>query len=371
MSQITFICGDDEFLVANAARKAFEDLTGTVSDEFAIERIDGTALNADEAANIADRFVSAVRTVSMFGESKVVWLRKFDLWGAGRTATSEGGKAASSRIFEELQGLGGDDVRVLISAFPVNRSRREIKWLKANAETKDFKVEKRDGTRAVELLLENRVEELGIRLGRPAMAALIGKTGGDSRLALNELEKLATFLGDGGTAISESLVMALVPDLNESDFFEPVEAFFEGDLKWTLDALNRYFFNNDDARALLTMLARRGRLTIQVRALVDAGHLPSGARGISASALSNAETAVRPVAPFPPSTEKSGFNLFSQSQWYVARLAKGAELYSLKRLLDFQVAFNDAFWSLIADWEMQPEILRDLAIRCLSTERTS
>ena len=57
----------------------------------------------------------------------------------------------------------------------------------------------------------------------------------------------------------------------EGDFFEAAEAFFSGDLKWTLAALHRHFFSGGDARPVIAALQNRNRILLQVRALVDAG----------------------------------------------------------------------------------------------------
>jgi DNA polymerase-3 subunit delta len=71
---------------------------------------------------------------------------------------------------------------------------------------------------------------------------------------------------------------------------------------------------------------------------------------------------------FVGATEKSSFNLFTQNAWYVGKLATESRLPSLRRLIDNQQEFIVAFEEIIRRPHEQEEVLRDLAVRCLSTE---
>ena len=57
------------------------------------------------------------------------------------------------------------------------------------------------------------------------MQKLIEKVNGNARLVSVEIEKLAVFVGVGGT-IDENTVNELVPNFGEGDFFEATDAFF-------------------------------------------------------------------------------------------------------------------------------------------------
>ena len=151
-------------------------------------------------------------------------------------------------------------------------------------------------------------------------------------------------------------------DWNEGDFFESAEAFFRGDLPWTLAALHRHFFSGGDARPILSALQNRNRILLQVRALLDAGEARLGPRGLDglpkAAALHGAK--------FTGATEKSSFNLFSQNAWYVGKLAGGAKLPALRRLIDNQQEFIAAFEEIIRRPQEQEDVLREMAVRCLT-----
>jgi DNA polymerase-3 subunit delta len=129
-----------------------------------------------------------------------------------------------------------------------------------------------------------------------------------------------------------------------------------------MTALHHHFFTGGDARPILSALQNRNRILIQVRALVDAGEVRVGPRGLDG---------LPKAAPtygkhFVGAPEKSSFNLFSQNAWYVGKLAGSAKLPSLRRLIDNQQEFIRAFEEIIQRPNEQNEVLREMAVRCLS-----
>ena len=95
---------------------------------------------------------------------------------------------------------------------------------------------------------------------------------------LKETRKLASYIGADGGEITEQMIIDMVPDFGEGDFFEASEAFFSGKLDWALDAIDRHFFQGKDARPLLATLQNRNRLLIQLRVLVDGAELDPNQR---------------------------------------------------------------------------------------------
>jgi DNA polymerase-3 subunit delta len=183
------------------------------------------------------------------------------------------------------------------------------------------------------------------------------------KLATYALPEDAGTPGGESVSITEAHVAELTPNVAEGDFFEAAEAFFSGDLKWTLAALHRHFFSGGDARPVISALQNRNRILLQVRALVDTGVARIGPRGLDG--LQGAAGAYS--SRFVGATEKSSFNLFTQNPWYVGKLAGGAKLPNLRRLIDNQQEFIAAFEEIIDRPREQEEVLREMATRCLST----
>jgi DNA polymerase-3 subunit delta len=352
-------------------REIHSKLVAEIPDEFSREVISGFANNVGEVEAAVNRFRESVQTVSMFGGRRLVWLKDVNFLADTVTGRAESTLAAVADLQAILAALNPDEVAVLVTAAPVDRRRSFPKWCEKQA---DFQLVGGDGESGAEALAGVVLAEarsLGVTMGPGAMELLLAKVGTNARLLLEEVRKLATYVGDapaggaGGAArIEEAHVAELTPNVAEGDFFEAAEAFFKGDLPWTLAALHRHFFAGGDARPILAALQNRNRILLQVRALVDAGEVRLGPRGLDGLPKAAATHGPR----FVGATEKSSFNLFTQNAWYVGKLATESRLPSLRRLIDNQQEFIVAFEEIIRRPHEQEEVLRDLAVRCLSTE---
>ena len=356
----TFICGADDFLVGRVGADRFAALTAEVPDEFSREVLSGFAANVSEVETAVNRFRESVQTVSMFGDRRVVWLKDVNFLADSVTGRAESTLKLVGDLQQILETVNPADTAVLITAAPVDRRRSFPKWCEKNADFALVGGDDSDGS-ALEGVVLAEARSLGVSLAPDAARLLLAKVGANTRLLVEEVHKLATYVNQGET-IEDHHVAQLTPNVAEGDFFESAEAFFRGDLPWTLAALHRHFFSGGDARPILSALQNRNRILLQVRALLDAGEARLGPRGLDglpkAAALHGAK--------FTGATEKSSFNLFSQNAWYVGKLAGGAKLPALRRLIDNQQEFIAAFEEIIRRPQEQEDVLREMAVRCLT-----
>ena len=358
----TFICGDDDYLVSERGKAWFAKETEGVADDLSKEVVDGRAGNIAEVESALNRFTSAVQTLSLFGERKVVWLKDVNFMANSQTGNAQGTLDLLENLKVVLERLDPEQVGVLITAHPIYKVRGFYKWVKKEA---DFTLIEggKDSAQAAIALVQAQCAEAGVSITRDAVQLLIGKVNGNSRLIVEETRKLATFVGESGESIDERLVIDLVPNFGDADFFEAADAFYSLKLDWTLEALRRHFFTNSESRPLLGSLQSRNRLLIQLRVLLDAGAIRLGARGISKADL---ESAARIYGRhFGESGEKSNLNVFTQNPWYLGRLAETANKVPLKKLVNFQIAFTEAFEAIIERPNEQAEVCRELAVKCL------
>ncbi|MBC2595543.1 DNA polymerase III subunit delta [Ruficoccus amylovorans] len=358
----TFICGDDDFLVAQEGRALFAEKTRELADDFSKETVEAAAQNMSEVEEVVNRFRDSVQTLSMFGDKKVVWLKDVNFLADSVTGRAEGTKKLVEDLQAVLETLDPAAVEVIVTAFPVDRRRKEFKWFQKAADFRDLK-----GANDEDSLIglaRAEAEQLQAQMGMRAAAALVAKVQGNTRLILEETRKLATYVGSGGEIV-EGLVAELVPAFGEGDFFEAAEAFFSLNLRWTLDALRRHFFTNSEARPLIASMQNRNRLMIQLRVMMDGGELRLSPRGFAKPEF---DRAARTYAKhFGGFDDKSSFNVFTQNLWYLGnKIAPSARELTLKRLIDFQLEFMHAFEDLIRRPTDQEAVMRDLAIRCLS-----
>jgi len=357
----TFICGPDDFLVGRAGTQRFAALAVEVPDEFSREVLSGFAANVGEVETAVNRFRESVQTVSMFGGRRIVWLKDVNFLADTVTGRAESTLKLVADLQEILQAINPAETAVLITASPIDRRRAFPKWCEKNSDFTLIGGDDGDGS-ALEGVVLAEAKSLGVTFTPDAVRLLLAKVGANTRLLVAEVHKLANFV-DEGARIEDSHVAELTPNVAEGDFFEAAEAFFSGDLKWTLAALERQFFAEPNAtRPILAALQNRNRILLQVRALLDAGEARIGPRGLAGLPKAAATYGSR----FTGATEKSSFNLFTQNPWYVGKLASSAKLPSLRRLIDNQQEFIIAFEEIIRRPQEQEEVLREMAVRCLA-----
>jgi DNA polymerase-3 subunit delta len=359
----TFICGDDDYLVSERGKEWFAEQTKDIADDLSKEVVDGRAGNVAEVEDAINRFTSAVQTLSLFGDRKVVWLKDVNFMANSQTGKAQGTLDLLDNLKAVLEKLDSTQVGVLITAQPVYKVRSFYKWCQKNSDFTALAVDKNAATMYARMI-QDECEQAGVTIARDAVQLLIGKVNGNSRLIVAETRKLATYVADTGEQITERLVTDLVPNFGDADFFEAADAFYSLKLDWTLQALRRHFFTNSESRPLLGSLQSRNRLLIQLRVLLDAGAIRLGGRGIAKSEL---EAAARTYGHhFGESEEKSNLNVFTQNPWYLGNLAATASKVPLKKLIQFQIAFAEAFEGILERPNEQEEVCRELAIKCLS-----
>ena len=359
----TFICGDDDYLVSEKGKQWFAEQTQGLADDLSKEVVDGRAGNFAEVEQALGLFRSAVQTLSMFGERKVVWLKNVNFMADSVTGRAQGTIDLLDDLKLFLEGVDSDAVGVLITAQPVDKRRSFYKWIQTACDFTILESGKDTADTCARLILDACDQE-NVKISREGVQALIGKVNGNTRLVVEETMKLCTYAGADGESIDERLVMELVPNFGEADFFEAADAFFSLNLAWTLESLRRHFFTNNDARGLLGSLQSRNRLLIQLRVLLDSGAIKIGNRGVRKSDL---EQAARNYSQhFGEATEKSNLNVFTQNPWYLGRLGATAKKVPMKKLVDFQIAFAAAFEAIIERPNEQESVCCELAVKCLS-----
>jgi DNA polymerase-3 subunit delta len=374
-----FICGPDDFLVNRLGKERYSAFAAEVADEFSREELNGFVSNVGEVEAAVNRFREAVRTISLFGGKRVVWLKDVNFLADTVTGRAEG----TLRQVEELQALLGgvnpDEVAVVVTAAPVDRRRSFVKWCEATADCTLVGDEGREGGAALEQVALAEAAAQGVTIAPDALGLLLAKVGANTRLLVEEVRKLATYAGPStglgstpltaggageGGVIEEAHVEELTPNFAKGDFFEAAEAFGRGDLRWTLAALHRHFFAGGDARPVIIALQNRNRLLVQLRVLMDTGEVRLGPRGLDQAGFERAATAYG--RHFGGATEKSPFNVFTQNLWYLGKLVGNAKLPSLHRLIDNQQEFIAAFEEIIRRPDEQEEVLREMSVRCLA-----
>ncbi|MDR2512696.1 MAG: DNA polymerase III subunit delta [Puniceicoccales bacterium] len=359
-----FFNGDDEYLVERAARDFYEAISKDAAGDFSKEIVDATASKLDDAEKALELFESATQTFSLFGDKKYVWFSKMNwLSTDSPIARTEGGKLLLERLQKTLERNNPENVEIVISAFPANRTRGETKWLEKNGANTLINTAKDPSV--IDKMISGECRRLGINVDAHTCQELQRKVGANTRMILSELEKLTCYLGKNGGAISSEMIATLVPTFGEGDFFEPVELFFQRNLKEALNALHRFFFNEPNAgRPLLASLQNKNRLILQLRAIMDA--IPrQNKSALNKNDIENASTKYKHY--FKGNMEKNTLNVFSQHPFYIGKIAHSACHFTLKELMDIQFALVDCFATMLDRPNQEEAIFREMFVRCLGS----
>ncbi len=347
------------------AREIYQNMSKGMEDpSFGCEIVVGSAGNVAEVEKAVNQFTSAIQSLPLFGDRKVVWFKDITFLADSRTGRSQGTLDQVESMRRVLESVNPEAVSVILSASPVDRRRIFPKWCAQNADYHLADTGKPAEKEAhLRDLIRRESERFGIDIPYSVVNILMGKLNGNARLAVEEVRKLATYLGDEPVEVTEELLNELVPNFGEGDFFEPVEAFFSLKLEWALDSLRRYFFNTKDARQLLTTLQNRNRLMIQLKVLLMSGQIQLGPRGIDKVSMERA--AALHAEAYAGENGRSSFNVFSQNPWYLSRLAEPLRRLTLKELVDFQKEFLRGFREILHRSNEQLEVMREMVVRCL------
>lgn len=359
------IAGAEDFLVQRRGKEIWEDWSRGVEDEFGKEIVDGAVLKVEEVGEAVTRFQQAVETLPMFGGGKVVWFRGLSFLADNPLGRSESTLKELERVQFILEKVNPAEVRVLLTASPVDRRRAFYKYLQKTGETEWMADPAgKGGMATLTALVEECCTREGVRIEPMAVEVLIGRLSGSTRLIEEEVRKLATYLGSGGEAvITPSLVMELVPVFGEGDFFEATEALYSGKVEWALDAVRKHFFGGQGIRPLLSSWQGRNRLLIQLRVLSDSGDLAMSRGRLDGRSLERAQAQFAEY--FGGKTEKNSFQIFGQHPFYLGKLAELARKRSLRQWMDWQEIFARAFAETLRQYGSEEQIARQVVLQCL------
>lgn len=350
-----FIYGSDEYLTEKTSREKWAELSAGLDAEFGLEIIDGRCQKVEEVEAMARRFREAVQTMGLFGGARAVWLKSVNFISDSVVGRAQGTLDILEELKELLQNAKPEEVRILISATPVDKRLSFFKWLSSNGDTRE--APSLEGFDAESLMRLAR--EKGLVFENEAADIFVKKVGGNARAVENELEKLALYLGatislpcqtsasadtrdikvpQAPKKVDADLVVELTSTVAEGEFFEPLEAFYSRKPQWALGSLHNYFATQKDAsaRPLLAAFFNRNRLLLLIKAALAEGLCRAGFKGLTWTPKAD-ELKSR------MGSEKTPFNLFAQNPWYLGRLAQEAERFTLQELREIQVSLLKAF----------------------------
>lgn len=222
---IYLFVGTDSYLKSSGAKRIIDQLVPPEDRDFGLEVIDALCDRGDEVEEALQRAEEALYTDSFFGGGKVVWLRDANfLPGArGRAVESQQAKAAVERFCKSLQSSPLPDGHALIiTASSCSKATAFGKWIHANGTVTDCGGEVRAYQLEAAALerLKAVLPQSTLRMAPAVQTAFVQRVGADTWTLVSELEKLRTYLGTDGAAVSIADIEAVTSVSVSTEPFE-------------------------------------------------------------------------------------------------------------------------------------------------------
>ena len=271
-ANLYLVCGGEEYLVKENARRLVKKLTPEGGAEFAVEIVDGTVTRADEAVKAVYRVLEAVNTLGFFSSKKLIRLKDANFFGTDKTSAAAVVTEAVGELAAVVKKGLPAGVTLLVSAGEMDKRRAfylacdklgEVALFDAIDPTKDRQWEGK-----VTEFITAHARSLGKNVGRQAIAQLIELNGANLRQIETELEKIAAYVGDRGV-IEPADVRAVGSASREAIAWDLNDAVGHRDLGKALRLLDRLLFQGEEVIGLLFLVASRVRQLLILRELVD------------------------------------------------------------------------------------------------------
>ncbi|MER9477107.1 DNA polymerase III subunit delta [Mesorhizobium sp. M0520] len=248
---IVLLYGPDRGLVAERA-KAFAGKTGLpLDDPFSVVRLDGSEVDRDEG-----RLLDEARTVPMFSERRLLWVRN-----AG----------AQKALADDVKALTSEPARDAIILIEAGDLKKGV-GLRAVVEAADNAMALpcyADEARDIDTVIDDELRKAGMSMTLEARQALRRNLGGDRLASRGEIEKLVLY-AHGQAEIGLDDVKATSGDVSGLSFDAAVDALLEGRIADFDTAFNRHCHSGGQPFLVLSSAMRQLQTIQAMRGQMDA-----------------------------------------------------------------------------------------------------
>lgn len=256
-TRMYFLYGEEKYMIREYAKKLVSKAYAGGPRDFNLQRLDGAETDVQQIA-------SAVEAMPVMAERKCVEVSDLDA-GALRAGEAE-------KLWELLGSL--PESCVLVMDLPsleadVAKDRSWKKFLeKANKAGATVSVPRRSQAQ-MEKLLCAAAQKRGCSMDGRTAAYMVSLCGGGLQNAINELEKLCAYVGQG--EITKQTVDGLTTKNLETRVFDLSRALLAGSYDKAYSILNQLFYQNEEPVAILTVLSGAYLDLYRVKASVQSG----------------------------------------------------------------------------------------------------
>jgi DNA polymerase-3 subunit delta len=275
-SALYLIYGSDDYLIEQKAREIVVAHVPPAARELGLEIIDGRAGTQDEARGAIARALEAVRTDGFFGGGKLVWLKDAAFLNPlVAPGDAESVKARLAELTACVKAGLPSGQRLLITATTIARNTSFFKACQAAGEVFEFGGNEKpwELEKLARARLDGLLERRGLRMSAAVRERFLARTGPATRLIVQELEKLALYLGNTPAEVSDADVDAVVAVSREAEAWDLTDALGRRDAAGVVRALLRLQSQNEEPIKLAAMIETRLRDLLVLRQALDEGWL--------------------------------------------------------------------------------------------------
>jgi DNA polymerase-3 subunit delta len=270
--RIFLIFGDDEYRVTAKAKALLNERVPEADRALGLETVDGQVNTVDEAVRAVSRAEESLQTMGFFGGAKVTWLRGANFLSDSRTGRSEIVRNRLNALAQCIRDGLRDNQVLVISADKVDKRYALYKACKQAGEVHEYAVADKahQAEQQAAAVVRDVAGHLGLRMSPEVRGAFLDKVGTDTRQVVNEVEKLATYLGSRREATMADVVAVTCSARNVVGW-DLSDAFGERNLSRCLNLVRQLVFQGENPIALVAVLAARVRELMIYREAID-GH---------------------------------------------------------------------------------------------------
>lgn len=225
---------------------------------------DETIMDLEEVP--VQALVQEVETPSFFGERRVVTGR--NAWFLTGARTKEKVPHQPDELIRYVQQPMESNILILtVPSDKLDARKKVVKELRKKVREVVFQpLEAKELTAWV----SKRLKQTGVDVHPRSGEQLIHRVGGDLRLLNQEIGKLASFAGTGGS-ITPEVVEELVPRTLEQDVFKLVDQVSRRQIGAALSIYYDLLSNREEPIRILSLIIRQFRIMLQVKVLARQG----------------------------------------------------------------------------------------------------
>ncbi len=286
------IYGDDEFRVGEKARALVDEYCPPADQTFGLEIIEARAVTESEAVAFLMNALEAIKTTSLLGGRKVVWLRDVNFWTASfnfSNAADETDSAPSTarqkltfkqaeKAFFAALKAGWPEEHVMVISVPDLDGRlgllKACKSVGTCVECKQPSTKTRASTESLQEGIQKMWAELGLQpASHQILPEFIERVGSDTRALWQESQKLDQYLGSERRKVEATDIQAVVCRFGETIAWDLSDYIGKRQPAEAIQTLRQLLFQGEAAIKLMVQLEGRFRELIVLRDCMRRGWL--------------------------------------------------------------------------------------------------